>query len=100
MPDCTNEEYHYHHDWTHSEAISVTVIQALNDVLDTPTEELPALRDIVPPDAVDTVLSPTAPDGTARRGDCRLTFEYDAYLVTIHRDGEIIIHQSEDSPER
>lgn len=96
MAESSDGVHRYHHDWSESTSISTTVITGLSEVLDTSVDDLSSLSEVAPLDSFDDVLRPAAPDGSPRRSDLRLMFEYESYRVTVYRNGEVRIQSSED----
>lgn len=66
---------------------STRVVEALAEAAGVDSVDLPPLYDAVDPDALDSLFAPR-PDGSPRVG-CRVSFRFDGYQVTVHRDGEV-----------
>lgn len=65
------------------EEITVTVVQAVSEALETPIEELPPLADTIDPDALDVIVSNDPPS------DVTVTFSYAGRQVLV-REGTIV----------
>ena len=64
------------------ENVSTAIVEAVSASTDTPVSELPALRDVIDPDAVDVLFA-------GREASGRVEFEYSGLVVTVHA-GETI----------
>ena len=61
---------------------STAVIEAVSDVTETPALELPPLRTVIDPDALDDLFAGSRTSG-------RVTFRYAGHDVTVHADRTI-----------
>lgn len=94
------------HDWDEDGHLAVTVAEALADCSGVPTDELPALYDVVDTDALDAILRPGETERPATAGRPVTAGQHDSvrpsgaqlvsfavpeldYAVTIHADGRV-----------
>lgn len=63
--------------------ITVTIVQAVSEALETPIEELPPLADTIDPDSLDAIVSNDPPS------DVTVTFSYAGRQVLV-REGRIV----------
>lgn len=84
---------HVWHEGRGSGSLSMTVVTAVAKAAEADPTELPPLYEAVDPDALDKLLG----GGLGRSGgqDGYLTFTYAGYSVTVHADGEIVVHAAE-----
>lgn len=72
-------------------SICERVVEGVGEITGTPLVELPALADVVDPDALESVFSPVqqataTPDGT-------VSFEYAGCLVVVRSDDTVFVEQ-------
>jgi hypothetical protein len=89
-PATTTATYHTHHDWTTTEPLSTTVVNAIAEVMDADPTEIGPLYEQFDPDALDGLFSP-------RRGELcgsggHVGFTFDGHHVFIQSDGHISVH--------
>ena len=84
---------HVWHDTVESGSLSTTVVTAVAKAADAEPTDLPPLYEYIDPDALDKLLGGGL--GQAGGHDGYLTFTYADYSVTVHADGEIVVHAIE-----
>lgn len=84
---------HVWHETLDSGSLSTTVVTAVAKAAGAEPTALPPLYEAIDPDALDKLLG----GGLGRSGghDGFLTFTYADYSVTVHADGEIVVHANE-----
>ena len=84
---------HVWHDALDSGSLSTTVVTAVAKASGEDPTDLPPLYESIDPDALDKLLG----GGLGRSGshDGYLTFTYADHSVTVHADGEIVVHAIE-----
>ncbi|USZ68029.1 hypothetical protein NGM10_15010 [Halorussus salilacus] len=81
--------YRLRHDWTCDEPMSTVVVVALASVSETDPLELDPLRDVLDPDALDELFSPTRRD--ADRDSGRVEFSLSDHRVVVDATGHVEI---------
>jgi len=76
-----------------SRSLSIDVIESVADVRDLDPLELPQLRTVIDPDALEQLFSHTA-NGA---GQARLTFTYAGCEVTVNGDETVTVQRDADS---
>lgn len=93
----TPNEVSLHHDWDRNDSVTMTILEGLAAVTDTPLTDLdPPLYDVVDPDALDTLFR-TRSDDMLRDGSGQLTFPAYDCSVTLCWDGTITIDPPDES---
>jgi hypothetical protein len=90
-----DEVYLAEHDWETDESLSATVAAIIEAISDGDSGARPPLYDSVNPDALDRLFEPVGGDERTRMAG-RIVFPYRGFLVTVHADGEIEVHDGHD----
>ena len=93
-PDATGydprtDTYHAHHDWAENTSIGTTIANAVAALNGVAFDECEPVYDVIDPDALDAVLTPTA-DRSAR-APVQVQFSYHGHMITVNSTGEIVI---------
>jgi hypothetical protein len=99
-PDATGydprtDTYHAHHDWSDTATIGTTIVNAVVALDGVALDECEPVYDVVDPDALDAVLTPTT--GRSARAPVQVQFSYHGYMITVDSTGEIVI-EAPDAP--
>ncbi|SEQ72720.1 HalOD1 output domain-containing protein [Natrinema salaciae] len=70
---------------THSDSISLRIVDAIAEATDTDVYELEPLYNVVDPEALDQLFRPDS------AVDIRVEFEYGGLLVEVRSDGTVVI---------
>ena len=84
---------HVWHDALDAGSLSTTVVTAVAKAADTDPTSLPPLYEAIDPDALDKLLGGGL--GSSGSQDGYLTFTYADHSITVHADGEIVVHAIE-----
>jgi len=97
-PDATGydprtDTYHARHDWAENDSIGTTIVNVVAALDGVAPDECEPVYDVIDPDALHTVLTPTT-DRSAR-APVQVRFSYHGHMIAVDRTGEIVI----DAPE-
>ena len=81
------------HDWTAGESLSVTVLQAVADLLGKEPSEIQPVSWVVDADALNALFLPRS--GESPRTNGRVSFVLDGVDVTVHASGEVVVERLE-----
>lgn len=84
---------HVWHDPDDVGSLSTTVVTAVAKAAETEPMELPPLYESIDPDALDKLLGGDL--GRSRDYNGYVTFGYADHSVTVHADGEIVVHRTD-----
>lgn len=87
----TTTPLHVWHDTEDTGSLSTTVVTAVAKAASVEPVELPPLYETIDPDALDKLLG-ASPTGS-RSYNGYVTFGYADHSVTVHADGEIVVHE-------
>lgn len=79
-----------------SESVSEAVTSALSAASDTPETDLRPLYSAVDPDALDALFAPRG-NGTPRRADGHVAFDYGPFRVRVESDGLVAVGRRSES---
>jgi hypothetical protein len=82
------------HDFDERRALSMTVIEAIEEATELSEPSPCVLSDVVDPDCLDGLFRPVQHRTDRAEGTVR--FPVGKYRVTVHADGEIVIYRRED----
>jgi len=82
---------HVWHDPDDVGSLSTTVVTAVAKAASAEPMELPPLYESIDPDALDKLLGGDL--GRSREYNGYVTFGYAGHSVTVHADGEIVVHE-------
>lgn len=81
---------HVWHDTEDSGSLSTTVVTAVAKAASVEPMDLPPMYEAIDPDALDKLLGGGL--GRSESYNGYVTFSYADYSVTVHADGEIVVH--------
>jgi len=87
--DSRTDTYHVHHDWTENTSIVTTIVNAVAALDGVTFDECEPVYDVIDPDALDVVLTPTTDRST--RAPVQVQFSYHGHTITVDSTGEIVI---------
>lgn len=87
--------YYVKHDWKEDAELSETIVEAVAEVTETDSKNLPVLFDVVDPESLDAIFKPTL-KMPLRSGRGCLSFTFHACSVTVYWDGTIEIDPPSD----
>ncbi|WP_246998821.1 HalOD1 output domain-containing protein [Halosolutus gelatinilyticus] len=81
------------HDWDGDESLSATIVSTIAGLSETDPADVDRLYDRIDPDSLETIFEPT--NGTSRRNGGQLSFQLDAYSITVHATGAVVVTRSD-----
>ena len=93
-PATTTATYHTHHDWTTTEPLSTSVINAIAKSMDADPTEIEPVYDQFDPEALNGLFDPRR-DGMPHSGG-HVGFTFHGYHVFVQSDGHISVHPPSD----
>lgn len=88
--DPQTETYRLTHDWQAGESIAMAVTIGVAAVTDTPPTEMNPLYEVIDPDALNQLYTPTTGDSPQHSG-CWTRFTFNKCDVSVYEDGKIEI---------
>ena len=77
------------HDWTGNDSLTTTIVSTVAELSGTDPTEVDRLYDRIDPESLETLFEPTnKADG---RNTGQVSFQLDAYTVTVHATGDIVV---------
>lgn len=77
------------HDWEGGESLVTTIVMTVAKLAETDPDELERLYDRIDPNSLETIFEPAS--GTSNRNAGQLTFQFDAYSITVHATGTVVV---------
>ncbi|MFB1066643.1 hypothetical protein CP556_03660 [Natrinema sp. CBA1119] len=77
------------HDWTGTDSLTNTIVSTVAELSEIDPTEVERLYDRINPESLETLFQPT--NGTAGRNTGQVSFQLDAYTVTVHATGDIVV---------
>ncbi|GAB3667542.1 HalOD1 output domain-containing protein [Halopiger thermotolerans] len=77
------------HDWSGDDSLAETIIATIADLSGSDPAELDRLYDRIDPDSLETIFAPA--NGSVARNSGRVSFRLDAYEVTVHASGAVVV---------
>lgn len=83
--DPTTDTYYNRHDWDDPASLSFTIVETVAAVTGRESTDLSPLYSALDPDALEAIMAPRRADSV------RLTFTYEACIVTVASSGEVVV---------
>jgi len=87
--DPRTDTYHAHHDWSGDASIGTTIVNVVAALDGVGFEECEPVYDVIDPDALDAVLTPT--NDRSARAPVQVQFSYREHMITVNSTGDIVI---------
>lgn len=84
--------YETRHDFSSSESLHLTVVEALAAVADVPKTDVPPLYDAVEVDSLERLFEHADARGST-------AFAVGEWTVAVHGDGRVLVYDCEETPE-
>ncbi|RKD93442.1 HalOD1 output domain-containing protein [Halopiger aswanensis] len=80
------------HDWTGDDSLAETIIETIADLSGSDPADLDRLYDRIDPDSLETIFAPA--NGSVTRDSGQVSFRLDAYEITVHASGAVVVARS------
>ncbi|WP_222919883.1 HalOD1 output domain-containing protein [Natrinema sp. SYSU A 869] len=80
------------HDWTGNDSLTTTIVSTIAALSNSDPIEVDRLYDQIDPESLETLFAPTS--GAAARNTGQVSFRLDAYTITVHATGDIVVVRS------
>ncbi|WP_254522722.1 HalOD1 output domain-containing protein [Natrinema caseinilyticum] len=77
------------HDWAGTDSLTTTIVSTVAELSESDPTEVERLYDQIDPESLETLFAPTS--GTAGRNIGQVSFQLDAYSITVHATGDIVV---------
>lgn len=77
------------HDWENDTSLSTTIVSTVASLSGRDPAKLDRLYDRIDPDSLETIFEPA--NGSTDRNGGRVSFRFDAYSITVHASGTIVV---------
>jgi hypothetical protein len=77
------------HDWTGADSLTNTIVSTVAELSGTDAIDVERLYDRIDPESLESLFAPTS--GAAARNTGQVSFRLDAYEITVHATGDIVV---------
>ncbi|SER72970.1 HalOD1 output domain-containing protein [Natrinema salaciae] len=77
------------HDWADTDSLTSTIVSTVAALSGSDPTEVERLYDRIDPESLETLFAPTS--GPATRNTGQVSFRLDAYTITVHATGDIVV---------
>lgn len=77
------------HDWEGDASLATTIVSTVAALEESEPDELERLYDRIDPTSLETIFEPA--NGSTHRNGGQLTFRFDAYSITVHATGTVVV---------
>ncbi len=77
------------HDWNGNDSLTSTIVSTVADLSETDPTDVERIYDRIDPESLETLFEPTGTTGSRNTG--QVTFQLDAYTITVHATGDIVV---------
>lgn len=82
----------FFHDWGSDESLSTEIVSAIADLAGTDAMDVDRLYDRIDPDSLEAIFEPSSENAPRNAG--KLSFQLDAYTITVHASGFVVVTRS------